>query len=409
MAAPATSVDLLGIAAIRDPQAEFERLRAQGPVHYLERHRAWLLLDYDLIRLALSDERLTTDTITPMYERLSADERATYRNAETLLRGWMIFNDPPVHTMLRNPVRTAFTPNAVAKLRDDVAEMTDAILDSLTDRDTAEFVREIAFPLPAAVIAVLLGVPADRHPKMREWSTQLGALVMGKSTRPDKWERALRAAEEMQAYFGELVDQNRRHPTDNLITRMITAAPGSDGEILSDEQLVGACSLLLFGGHETTTSLLTTSFLHLTQRPDAKRQLLESPDLVDLFVEEMVRFDGPSKMVVRRARRTEDWEGYPFEAGQAVFCALMAGNRDPNQFDHPDQLIVDRHPNRHIGWGWGRHYCLGAQLAHLEVAVVIPKVLERFPNIALGVAPEELSWHPTIVGRTLRSLPVTLR
>jgi cytochrome P450 len=213
----------------------------------------------------------------------------------------------------------------------------------------------------------------------------------------------------MQAYFGDLVEHHRRFPVDNLISRMVSAEPDPRGEVLSHAQLVGACSLLLFAGHETTTSLLTSSVFHLTQQADVRRHLATSVDVASTFVDEMLRYDGPSKIVVRRVRRTEDWEGYPFEAGQAVFCALMAGNRDPRYFETPEQLVIDRTPNRHLGFGWGMHYCLGAQLAHLEAEVVIPKVLQRYPEIELGCAVSDLSWHPTIVGRTLRSLPVRLR
>lgn len=406
MTATLNDLDLLSPSAVRDPQSVFEELRRTAPVHYLPHHRAWIVLSHELIRQGLSDERLSTDTITPMYDRLSAADREEYRDAETLLRGWMIFNDPPTHTMLRDPVRAAFTPKAVATLRVEIAALTDELLDGLGD--TAEFVSDVAFPLPASVIALLLGVPADRYQDMREWSTQLGALVMGKSGRADKWERALRAAQEMQAYFGGLVEQLRIEPGDNLVSRMTHAEPGLHG-LLTHEQLVGACSLLLFGGHETTTSLLTTAVLHLTQRPELVARLRAEPQLVDTFVEEIVRFDGPSKMVVRRVRATGDWNGYPFQAGQAVFLALMAGNRDPHLFHEPDEIVADRAPNRHLGFGWGMHYCLGAQLAHLEAAVVIPKVIERFPEIKLDCDVADLRYHPTIVGRTLRSLPVRLR
>jgi cytochrome P450 len=406
MIAETSDVDLVGPQAVRDPHAVFAELRGRGPVHWLEHHRAWLLLDYDLVRLGLTDDRLSTDTITHLYERLSPDDRAEYRDVETLLRGWMIFNDPPTHTQLRDPVRVAFTPRAVAQLRDQIADATDELLHGL--RSASEFVGDVAFPLPANVIAVLLGVPGDHYEQMRSWSIQLGALVMGKTSRVDAWERAVWAAREMQAYFGELIEHYRRAPADNLVSRMVHAGFDADVGELSTAQLIGACSLLLFAGHETTTSLLTTGVYHLATRPDLREQVVGQPDAADRLVDELMRFDGPSKIMVRRVRDDCEWEGYPMRRGQAVFCAIMAANRDPAVFDDPDQLHIERHPNRHLGFGWGPHFCLGAQLAKLEAEVAIPRVVERFPSLRLATDPADVSWHATVVGRTIRKLRLAL-
>lgn len=405
MTVPSTDVDLVGPEAVRDPQGTFARLRARGPVHWLRRHRAWLLLDYEPVRSALHDAALSTDTITPLYRKLSAEDRRTFRLAEELFRGWMIFNDPPVHTALRKPIASAFTVAGVDRLRGEIEVMTDRILAAFERGSDRDFMSAVALPLPAAVIGLLLGVPPDGHERMREWSRHLGALVMGKVSRDDAWKRALKATEEMQAYFAELIRQNRRRPGDNLIARMIEAADEEVGP-LSASQLVGACSLLLFAGHETTASLLSTSIYHLASDGAARQRLVAEPARVDTAVEELLRFDGPSKIVVRRARSDGAWRGYPFEAGQPVYCAVMAANRDPAQFSEPDRLVLDRSPNRHLGFGYGRHFCLGAQLARLEARIVIPRVLARFPRLRLACDPPDVSWHPTIVGRTLTELPV---
>jgi cytochrome P450 len=397
-------VDFVGPDAVRAPHAEFKRLRRLGPVVWLERHKAWMLLSHDLVRSGLFDTaQLSTDTIAPLYERLTDDERRRFKPAEDLLRGWMIFNDPPVHTQLRAPVREAFTPKAVAQLHDQVAAVTEEMLDRL-DGDS-EFVRDLAFPLPATVIALLLGVEPSHYERMGEWSKQLGALVMGKVSRADAWDRALHAATEMQQYFGELVERYRRRPADNLISRMVEVSL-DDENGLTHEQIVGACSLLLFGGHETTTSLLTSGICHLASNPDLARRWRENPALTDSAVEELLRFDGPSKIIVRRVRASGYWHGCPFEEGQPVFNAIMAANRDPAVYDDPDSLVLDRTPNRHLGFGWGMHVCLGAQLARLEAQIVIPKVLTRFPDLHLTAAPDELRWHATVVGRTIAQLPI---
>jgi cytochrome P450 len=400
------SVDLVGPEPVRDPHGTFAELRSLGPVQWLPRHRAWILLDYDLVRKGLQEPAFTTDTITPLYERLSPEERSKYKLAEELLRGWMIFNDPPVHTQLRKPVAAAFTPRGVSGLRAEIEKLTDELLDRIDAGGEQDFMSAIAFPLPAAVISVLLGVEQDRYEDMRNWSRCLGALIMGKLARPDVWERALQAAEEMQVYFSGLIDYYKGNPADCLITRMIDAI-GPDSPI-SHSQLVGACGLLLFAGHETTTSLLSSGVYHVSRTEGAAKRVSSEAGVAETAVEELMRFDGPSKILVRRVREDCTWSGHEFRAGQPVYCAVMAANRDPSQFPDPGRFMIDRTPNRHVGFGFGLHFCLGAQLARLEAQVVLPRVFARFPNLRLGVDPSELSWHPTIVGRTLRNLPIIL-
>ena len=402
----AESLDLVSADVVRDPHRAFAALRRHGPIHWLERHKAWLLMGYEHVRRSLQDDEFSTDTITPLYSRLSAEERERFRAAAELFRGWMIFNDPPVHTALRKPVASAFTPAGVAKLRDDIFLLADRMLEDLDDVAEVDFVSEFAFKVPTNVIAVLLGVPEERFDDMREWSRQLGSLIMGKVSRSDAWARALDATEEMQVYFAELIAAYSSDPDDNLISRMIDAVGGQYP--LTHEQLVGACSLLLFGGHETTTSLLATGVLHLSQQPGARERIGEQAG-IEAAVEELLRYDGPSKILVRRVRYDCSWQGHDFRKGQAVFCATMAANRDPSVFEAPARFVIDRSPNRHLGFGFARHFCLGAQLARLEAQVILPLIFRRFPELRLACAADELTYHPTVVGRTLRELPIVLR
>jgi cytochrome P450 len=198
-----------------------------------------------------------------------------------------------------------------------------------------------------------------------------------------------------------MIAKVRREPGEDLITTLVGGS--SDHGALTDNQLVGACSMLLFGGHETSTSLLTNAARHLLERPDRQEQIQADPAAA---VEEILRFDGPSKIVVRRVREDGPRFGVPMRAGQPIFCSNAAANRDPRVFERPDDLVLDRDPNRHLGFGWGMHFCLGSQLARLEARVVLPRLFQRFPGLRLAVDPTELSYHPTIVGRTLKTLPL---
>ena len=259
---PETDIDLVSPEVVADPHELFARLRAESEVWWLRRHKAWLLLGYDDVIKALDDEELSTDTITPLQRHMSAEERERFKPARDLLAGWMIFNGPPMHTALRAPVRKAFTPRSVSRLEADIAALTDRLLDEL-DVSGFDFVERFAHPLPAVVIAYLLGVPHERHEDFKNWSKQLGALVMGKVSRADAWDRALTATHDLDELFSEMIALRRREPGEDLVSTLVGGS--SDHGELTDNQLVGACSMLLFGGHETSTSLLTNSTRHLVE------------------------------------------------------------------------------------------------------------------------------------------------
>lgn len=396
--------DVVAPRAVADPHRFFRELRESDPVHWSERHRAWILTRFSDVEEALSDERLSTDNITPLQKRMSAAEQARFEPAAKLLRSWMIFNDGEAHRRLREPVRAAFKPHSVEKLRGQIEDLVDDALDRLATLPSVDLIRDFAFPIPATVIALLLGVPENRQEEFKSWSKMLGALVIGKVERADVWNRALEATHEFTEFFSLLIEEYERKPGDNLISRLIAAR--DQGSTLRPDQVVGACTLLLFGGHETTTNLIASGTLALLQHGEAFERLRSDPDLIGPAVEEMVRFDGPSKIVVRRVKIPHTRHGARFETGQAVFLSTAAANRDPAVFTEPDRFDITRAPNRHLGFGWGRHFCLGAQLARLEAQVAIGRLVKHFPNLRLATS--DLSWHPTILGRALRELPVVL-
>lgn len=388
--------------AVADPHAFFRRLRESSPTHWSERHHAWILTRYEDVMAELGDDRLSTANMKAQEKRLSPEERARFAPAAKLLEAWMIFRDPPVHTQLRAPVRTAFKPKAVAALSVALEKRVDELLEEMASQTSCDLIRNLAFPLPADAIAMLLGVPSDRRDDFRRWSRMLGGLVMGKLSRSDVWDRALDAERNFSELFGDLIERYEREPEDNLISEMIRVRDA--GEHLSPDQMIGACTLLLFGGHETTANLISSGTLALLRHPDQLERLREEPDLIESAVEEMLRFDGPSKINVRRVRETFQFRDQRFEEGQTIFLSTAAANRDPEEFPDPDRFDVSRTPNRHLGFGWGRHFCLGAQLARLETQIAITRLIRRFPDLSL--APQDLAWEPTVLGRALKRLEV---
>jgi cytochrome P450 len=403
--------DLLDPHAVADPHAVYRALREQGPITWLPEHRAWFVATYDEVHAGFRDLRLSSDRLTPMERRLAPEAADLLGPTMALLRGWMVFHDPPHHERLRGPLRRAFTPRTVDELRPHVLEIVETHLDEITERlhagETVDLVEQLAFPLPAIVIAELLGVPTSDRDEFKHWSNQLAAIVFGTSDRGAKVTEAAAGSARFAAYFTDLIERYRTHPADNLISALISAGAEADPP-LDPVELVGACTLLLFGGHETTTNLIGNAALALMSHPDQLRLLAARPELIDTAVEELHRFDGSSKVMVRVAAEDHVRAGVEMTAGQTVFLGIASANRDPAAFPEPDRLDLTRaDAHRHLGFGYGLHFCLGAPLARLEARIALGRLVARLPGLQLATDPTDLEWGATILGRGLRRLPVT--
>lgn len=404
--APTSDVDLLAPSSVADPHVVCADLRAQGPVVWLSRHRAWMLTTHEAVRLGFHDTRLSSDRLTPLEARLDPATRTAMGQTFELLRGWMVFHDEPEHTRLREPLRRTFTPSRVAGLRTRVEAIVDELLDDLAVTTDPDLVNHLAFPLPAIVIAELLGVPATDRDEFKQWSDQLAAIVFGTANRSVGAERAAAGSARFADYFTGLIDRYTAEPADNLISALIAVTNDDPDTGLAPSELVGALTLLLFGGHETTTNLISTSMHSLMAHPDRQRWLTAHPDALGVALEELHRFDGSTKLMVRVVGEDHERHGVEMAAGQTVFLGVLGANRDPDVFDQPDELLLDRQNARsHLGFGYGSHFCLGAALARLEAEVAIGRLLERHPDVALR-AGEPVSWGAVLLGRGPASLPV---
>ena len=404
-----STVDLLDPSVVRDPHDVFAELRSHGRPVWLERHRAWIVAEHASVNEGFRDLRLSSDRLTPMERRLSDANRETLGATIELLRGWMVFHDPPDHTRLREPLRRAFTPARLAGLRPRIEAIVDELLDGIEDRDDVDLVRDVTFPLPAIVIAELLGVPAEDREDFKHWSDQLSAIVFGSPDRAGRAAVAAAGSERFSNYFAALIDRYRHHREDNLVSALIAVTEDDpDGAGLASDELVGACTMLLFGGHETTTTLVTNSMRSLMSHPDERRRLVDDPTLITQALEELHRFDGSTKVMVRVVGEGHERGGESFEPGQTVFLGVMGANRDPAVFDEPNRLDLARgNARHHLGFGYGIHFCLGAALARLEAEVAIGAIVRRFPNMAHD--PESVVFPETLLSRSVTSLPVTLR
>lgn len=407
---PALAADLFQPEVVDDPHPLLDRLRREDPVHWSERHRAWILTRYDDVLEGFRDPRFSAERIKPALEYWDDEDAESISPVADVLANWMVFKDPPDHPRLRRLVSTAFRPRAIARLEPEISAAVDRLVEELTVKaDRGELVDvtgAFAGPLPAIVIAHMLGVPDGDRDQFRSWSDDLTDLVFGATQVPDRRERGQKALRSLADYFGALIETARSKPADNVLGSLIQSH--DEGDSLSTEELISTCTLLLFGGHETTTALITNGLAAALSRTGELPALMSDRETAPVAVEEMLRFEGPAKMEVRHAADTVELRDRRIEPGQRVFLSVIAGNRDPEHFDQPERLDLRRSPNPHLGFGFGAHFCLGATLARTECRIALQGLLRRFPDMALAVPYESLSWRPTLISRSLVALPVRL-
>ena len=399
-----TTYDPRRVEVVADPYPAFERLRDEDPVHWSEILGGWVLTRYADVRAALADPRLSADRITPFLARRSPSSSEA---VEALLRRvglWVVFTDPPLHTRLRGVLGRIFTGRTIELRRPRVAAIVDGLLDRAAAAGEMDLIRDFAYPLPVTVIGDLLGVPPEDYERLKTWSDELAIFVGSSLTTADKYERAARGVAEMHDYFERVVARRREAPADDLVTALLAA--GESGDALSHDELVASCVLLLFAGHETTTNLIGNGALALLRHPAAARAWRDDLRLTTSAVEELLRYDGPTPAMVRIAKEYVPIDGRVIRRGERLFLMINAANRDPRQFAEPDRLDLRRTDNRHLAFGHGIHFCLGAPLARLEGQIALPALLGRFPGLAPGRAEPE--WLDSLVFRGMRSLPVAL-
>lgn len=398
--------ELLSEEAVADPYGFFGRLRESDPVVFSERYRSWVVTRYDDIAGAFKDPRFGSDRITPFLEQRRAQGRRDAVDAVfSVLADWLVFKDPPDHGRLRRLVSRAFTPRSVQQMEVRIGQIARELVEGLPESGEVDVIREFAYPLPAIVIAEMLGVPAADRDLFKRWSDELGALVFGGLDDGGRYERATVGMFELVEYLTALIERYTAQPGDNLISGLTRAR--DEGDSLSHAEVVATCTLLLFGGHETTTNLIGNSLLALGQRPGLVARLGDDPQLLRAAVEELLRFDGPAKAVARVMVEDVELGGRLLRRGDRVFLVAAAGNRDPRVFERPDEVVVEREGPQHLGFGLGAHYCLGAPLARMEGVVALRTLLGAVDELALTGAP--LHWHPVLLNRGLTALPMTYR
>ncbi|WP_078428061.1 cytochrome P450 [Alkalihalobacterium alkalinitrilicum] len=393
--------DLLAPEVVKNPYPYFHLLRTEDPVYWSDKWDGWILTRYHDINEALLNPGLTSQRIRPS-KSMSKEKVLDMVSTFEILSKWMVFNDPPNHTRIRMLVNKAFTPKAVEEMRPFMYEVTDYLLDQVESAKKMDVIRDYAFVLPILVISKMLGLPDEDRGLLKQWSDDLLLLVFGAVKDSDRHERAQKGMQQMASYLGDVVNDRLKNPKDDLISSLVNAK--EKGDALSKDEIIATCTLLVFGGHETTTNLIANGLLSLISNPEQLKLLKNNPSLIDTAIEELLRYDGPSKAIMRVAKKDVVINGKRIKEGQRLLLMQIAANRDPEVFDNEDELDITRKPNHHLGFGKGIHYCLGAPLARLEASVAINQVLKRFPTIRLET--NDVEWQPIIISRALKSLPV---
>jgi cytochrome P450 len=372
------SIDLECRRAVDFPAEYFAEARTGGgDVQWSDAHRAWLLLSHAEVEAGFRDSTFLSADKTGAFARVAATRSPAFGLVVELLSGWMNFRDPPAHTRLREPVKSAFTPRAVDGLEGQVQAIADAVIDAFDD-GAADLTRDFARVIPALVIAAVLGVDSEERHRFQEWSDEMAHLVFSMNPGETEEGPVLRATEEFTAFFSERIERERHEPTGSLLTAIVQ---NSSGE-LSAMELVGACTLLLFGGHETTTTLLSNALTMLMERPALQQWLRAHPEADRTAVEEFMRIGGPARALPRKVAVDHERGGKELKAGQNVYLCVAAANHDPAVFERPGEVDLERDPNPQLGFGWGLHYCLGANLARLEARIALRTLLDRYREIA---------------------------
>ncbi|MCW2741256.1 MAG: Cytochrome [Blastococcus sp.] len=393
-------LDLTDPAVVADPYPAFARARSVAPVQWHEGLGLWLAFTHAESNAVLRDRRLG---------RIWTDKAPAERfgSFNLIHRNAILEMEPPDHTRLRRLISAAFARGHVERLRPWVQELAGELVDGLVERsggtESVDVLTGMAEELPVAVIAELLGVPPVDRPLLRPWSNAIVKMYeYGRTTEIEA--SAERAAAEFVAYLRTLADQRRRSPGDDLLSHLVSVRD-SEGDRLTEDELVTTCILLLNAGHEATVNVSGNGLLALLEHPDQLRRLREEPGLLPTAIEELMRFDSPLQLFERTATEDVEIGGITVARGQKIAALLGSANRDPAVFPEADSLDVGRTENPHISFGAGVHFCIGAPLARVELQASFGALLDRTSSLELAYpAPR----RPEFVIRGLRELPVVL-
>lgn len=396
------SVNIISPEFKANPFAFYARLRQEAPVleTKIGNKPVWLITRYEDVKNLMMDERFVKDT-------------DNVQEANGFIEGWMpdfikamqnnmLDMDAPDHTRLKNLVHTAFTPRRIQQMEARIESLAETYLKEAKAKGEVDLVKDYALPIPATVIAEILGIPSSDMGKFHRWSSSIinlgdvNILNMLKMM-PNMWQ--------FVRYVRKQLELRQDHPKDDLLTALVQAE--AEGDKMSMDEAVAMVILLLIAGHETTVNLIASGTYTLLENPEQLALLRQDPSLMKSAVEELLRFTVPVETGTERyAREDVTLHGVTIPQGSLTFAVIASANRDETVFENPNTLDITRSPNRHLSFGHGIHYCLGAPLARMEGSIALNKLVQDAPKLRLGLPANEITWRGGMILRGLKELPV---
>lgn len=367
--------------ALEDPYPLLAAMRNRAPIIWSAGGNQWLVLRYEE-----ANSILRNNSFGKRLDKWKHPKFIMRQAARIFRRGGsssILLQDPPDHTRVRALVNSAFTPRVVRALEDHITAITNSLIDNMIDKTRFDLIDDFAFPLPVTVIAQLLGVPVEDQDRFKHWSRNI-TLGLAVSGRPMRLVHSFLAMEQLRKYLSKTIDGKRNQPGADLISSML-AAQSADHQHLSQEELLANAILVLIAGHETTTNLIANGVISLLKHPEQKQMVLEDPGLFGAAVEEILRYDPAVQIVRRLANEAVDIGGVHIRQNDGITILIGSCNRDAQVFKNPDQFDIKReNNNKHLTFGAGIHFCLGAELARTEARIALRQLFERMPNIKLS-------------------------
>ncbi len=390
-----------------DPYPYYAHLRSHAPVAPQDlpfMGEIYIVTRYDDVLEGLKHPALSSEIQKSGKTGGSIFDAWWYPSVFKTLQNSMVLMDDPGHKRLRDLVHKAFSPRRIRALESRICEITDTLLEEMGKQRQVDLVKEFALPIPLTIISDMLAVPPNDRLKFHRWSSGFMEVAAGDPrTVFFQYPNAIR----MQRFFKRLIKARKKSPGEDLLSALVFAE--ESGDRLSEEELISMLFLLLLAGHETTINLIGNGVLALLDYPDQFQLLQSRPELIDSAVEELLRYSNPVEHGNMRYATDDLTLGDThIPKGSSVMLLLSSANRDETVFENPDELNIQRDPNRHLSFGYGIHYCLGAPLARLEGRIALLKLVQRFPKMRLAIPKSELVWRNTTAVRGLKKLPVLL-
>lgn len=401
-----TDYDLFSPTFKADPFPTYAAMRARDPVyaHLAPDGRTiWYITRYEDVAAVLKDDQRFCKNPMNAQAEVGAPSSKGKAHARPyqLINQNMLFSDPPDHTRLRALVSQAFTPRRVAAVAERIGETADRLIEQMVADGHHDLIAAYALPLPVVVISDMLGIPDADREAVADWSQ----AIISPGSRGLNFSARKRKVRQFMDYLRGLFALRQADPRDDLITALVQAE--TDGQGLSEAELFSMVALLLVTGHETTVNLVGNGALALLRAPDQVERLRDDARLWPAAVEELLRFDGPVETSTSRwVRADTEFGGRFMRRGDLMRPVIASANRDATQFERPDALDIGRTDNRHLAFGLGAHYCLGAPLARLEGSIALETLFSKLSDVRLAIPQADLAWRSGVLFRGLRRLPI---